>query len=617
MLTVQQKIQPEHLARQAYVYIRQSTMTQVYEHQESTRRQYELRQRARQLGWSDEQIIIIDQDLGHSAADANHVRPGFERLLATVVLGQVGAILGLEISRLARQDSEGHRLVEVAALTGTLLIDEQHIYDPRLPDDRLMLGLKVLLSSNELRLMGQRLWENKLRKAQRGELRINLPVGLLFDPHQGIYLDPDERVQAAVRLFFERFQLSNKINQVVRYFHDQRLEFPKRKGGWHGPLQWGTLSCQRTRAALENPLYAGAYVFGRVTHRAVAKPPDKQHQVEVRLAPENWAVTIWDAFQGYISRAEYESNQAILNQNRLLAGSGVGRRKDGSALLTGIVLCGLCGQRMQVVYSGRDSQHITYTCSHRHRRYAEPTCQRVPGQPVDKLIVQVVLAALTPAQLDLSLAINQELERQQAELQHQWQLKLEAAHYAVQLAQRRYEQVDPDNRLVARTLERQWEAALRQVELIEAEFAAQQSHFPLVLEANQRQQLANLVQDLPPVWYADTTSWTERKELLQLLIADVTLTRQETDIFIQIRWHTNQLDTYTVPLPLRGPFPIPQLLVERIRLLSQTQTDAQIADSLNQDDSLTAYAKSFTIQSVKGIRRRYGISKRSSNSNQL
>ena len=418
-------------------------------------------------------------------------------------------------------------------------------------------------------------------------------------------------------LLFERFQLSNKINQLVRYFHDHGLEFPKRKGGWHGPLEWGALSCQRARAALENPRYAGAYVFGRGTHRPVAKPPDKQHLVEVRLAPEDWAVTIWDAFSGYISRAEYDTNQAILNQNRLLARGGVGRRKDGAGRLTGIVLCGLCGQRMQVVYSGRDSQHITYICSHRHRRYAEPTCQRVPGQPVDNLITQVVLAALTPAQLDLSLAISQELERQQAELHRQGQLKLEAARYAVQLAQRRYEQVDPDNRLVARTLERQWEAALGQVELIEAEFAGQQSCCPLSLDANQRQQLTNLVQDLPQVWYADATSWTERKELLQLLIADVTLTRQETDILIQIRWHTNQLDAYTVPLPIRGPFPISPVLVERIRLLSQTQTDAQIADTLNQDDSLAAYAKSFTVQSVKGIRRRYGISKRSSNSNQL
>jgi DNA invertase Pin-like site-specific DNA recombinase len=233
------KVQPEQLERWAYVYVRQSSMAQVLQNQESTRRQYELKQRARQLGWPDERIRVIDQDLGTSASDPGQVRPGFEQLLAEVVIGRVGAIFSVEVSRLARQDSEGHRLVEVAAMTGTLLIDEQQVYDPRLADDRLMLGLKVLLSSNEIRLMGDRLQENKLKKAQRGELRINLPIGLVFEPDGRIGLDPHERVQATVRLLFERFQLSGQISLVVRYFHQQKLEFPKRKGGWDGPLQWG------------------------------------------------------------------------------------------------------------------------------------------------------------------------------------------------------------------------------------------------------------------------------------------------------------------------------------------------------------------------------------------
>ncbi len=488
------KVQFEHLERWAYVYVRQSSMAQVTEHQESTRRQYELKNRARQLGWPDERIVVIDEDQAHSASDPDQVRHGFERLLAEVVVGRVGAIFSLEVSRLARQDSEGHRLVEVAAMTGTLLIDEQQVYDPRLSDDRLMLGLKVLLSSNEIRLMGDRLWNNKLKKAQRGELRINLPIGLVFEADDSIGLDPNERVQAAVRLLFERFQLSGKISQVVRYFHDQKLEFPKRKGGWHGPLQWGLLSCERVRQALANPLYAGAYVYGRVTHRAAAKPPDKRHQRVVRLPPPDWAVTLWDAFPSYISRAEYEANQAILERNRLKSPGGPARRRDGPALLTGIALCGYCGRYLQVVYSGQDHQHITYSCCYRQRRYAEPICQRVPGRPVDAAIAQALLAALTPAQIELSLAVSQEMERQQAQLRHQWQLKLEGASYAVRLAQRRYEQVDPDNRLVARHLERQWEAALRDLERIEAEFARQQTNLP-PLDATQRQQLTNLVQD--------------------------------------------------------------------------------------------------------------------------
>jgi DNA invertase Pin-like site-specific DNA recombinase len=613
MISSNAKIRTEHIERWAYVYVRQSDPAQVLEHQESTRRQYELKQRARQLGWPDERIAVIDEDLGQSASDASQVRRGFERLLAEVVVGRAGAVFSLEVSRLARRDSEGHRLVEIAALSDTLLIDEQNIYDSRLPDDRLMLGLKVLLSSNELRLMGQRLWENKLRKAQRGELRINLPVGLVFDRHRGVCLDPDERVRAAVSLLFERFQLSSKISHVVRYFHDNGLEFPKRKGNWEGSLEWGLLSCQRVRAALCNPLYAGAYVYGRVTRRAAAKPLDKMHQRAVRLPPQDWAVTLWDAFPGYISRAEYEANQTILERNRLKSPGGPGRRRDGSALLTGIALCGLCGQRLQVVYSGKDNRRITYICCHRQRRYAEPVCQRIPGRDVDQVIAEAVLAALTPTQIELSLAVVQEMERQQAKLDKQWELGLESAHYAARLARRRYEQVDPDNRLVARSLEREWEAKLREVERLEAELARQQSQPTLTLDATQRQQLANLVQDLPRVWHATATSWTERKDMLQLLVADVTLTRQETDILVQIRWHTNELDTFTVPLPVRGTPPVPEAIVERIRSLSPIRTDSQIADELDQDGIRTPQGKPFTARRVQGLRRRYGIRKRSSN----
>ena len=603
------KIRADHLERRAYVYVRQSSMAQVHDHQETTRRQYDLKNRARQLGWPDERIVVIDDDLGQSASDPNLVRSGFQRLLAEVVVGRAGCVLSLEVARLARRDSEGHRLVEVAALTGTLLIDEQQVYDPRLHDDRLMLGLKVLLSSNELRQMGLRLWENKLRKAQRGELRINLPVGLVFDPGQGICLDPSEQVQAAVWLLFERFRLTGCISNVVRYFHEHGLQFPKRKGGWDGPLQWGPLSCQRVHATLRNPLYAGAYVYGRTTRRAVAKPPEKIHQKAVRLSPEDWAVTLWDAFPSYISRAEYEANQDQLEHNRRKSPAAA-RRRDGTALLSGIALCGLCGRHLHVAYSGKDGQHIAYVCTHRQRRYAEPACQRVPGREVDEVVAEAVLAALTPAQIELSLAVMREMERQQAELRRQWELRLEGAHYAARLAQRRYEQIDPENRLVARSLERQWEAKLREVERLEAEFARQQSRSPLTLDATRCQQLANLVQDLPKVWHAETTSCAERKDLLQLLVADVTLTRRKTDVLVQIRWHTNELDTYEVPLPTRGAPPVSEAVIERVRTLSRMHTDSQIADALNQAGTQTSQGKPFTAHRVQGLRRRYRIRKR-------
>ena len=268
--------------------MRQSSLAQLQDHQESTRRQYELQQRAWQLGWSRERIVVVDADLGHSASDPQAPRDGFAQLLAEVALGRVGAIFSVEVSRLARIDSEWHRLVELAALTGALLIDEQQEYNPRSADDRLLLGFKGLLSSLEVRQMGQRLWENKLRKAQRGELHIHLPVGLVYVRQLGVQLDPNEQVRSAVALLFERFRLSGSITQVVRYFTENGLLFPRRQG-WEGPLEWTRLSSQRTWAVLNNPAYAGAYTYGRVTHRAAAKPLAQMHQRKVRLAPRTVA----------------------------------------------------------------------------------------------------------------------------------------------------------------------------------------------------------------------------------------------------------------------------------------------------------------------------------------
>jgi DNA invertase Pin-like site-specific DNA recombinase len=607
MISPLNKIQNSHLQRTAYIYVRQSSEIQVQQHQESTRRQYELQQRAGQLGWRLSQIKVIDVDLGNSASDPQIVRPGFEQLVTEVALGQVGAIFSLEVSRLARQDSQWHRLIELASVAGVLLIDEQQVYDPRLADDRLMLGLKGLLSSNELRQMHLRLWENKLHKAQRGQLCLNLPIGLVFDPAEGVRLDPDEQIQGAVRLVFERFGLSGAISQVVRYFDEHHLQFPKHRGGWAGPIEWGRLSCQRVWAMLNNPLYAGCYAYGRSSGRVEAKGLSQLDKQRVWLPPEQWPVRLLNVFEGYLSQAEYEANQQYLARNRQLHQQR-GQRQDGAALLTGLALCGLCGQPLHVVYSGSDHQRITYICNHRQRRYAEPTCQRLPGQPVDELVAQVVLAALTPAQVELSLALVAEVQRQQALLRQQWEHRLEGAQYAARLAQRRYEQVDPDNRLVARTLEQQWETKLSQVAQLEQEWA---SHYQATvqLDPGQSQRLLALAQDLPTVWQAQTTSWTERKQLLRLLVADVTLTRQATDILVQIRWHTDQLDTYTVPLPVRGAPQLSSVLVERIRQLSHTYTDQEVATMLNQEHHQTAQGKSFTARRVQGLRRRYGIAK--------
>lgn len=608
MRTIPTKIQANHLQRQAYIYLRQSSKFQLQENQESTRRQYDLQNRARELGWPAESIVVIDEDLGRSASDPSLVREGFQRLLTAVVLGQAGAVFSLEVSRLARQDSEWHRLIEMAALTETLLMDEQEVYDPGLADDRLLLGLKGLLSSNEIRQMHLRLKENKIRKAARGELRLNLPVGLSFDACDGVGLDPDEQVQGAVRLLFERFRLTRRMSEVVRYFNENGLQFPKHERGWGGPAQWGRLNIQRVRTILLNPLYAGAYVYGRSRRKYVSYTGKELQQTRSELPPEDWQVVIWDAFPGYISRAEYEANLARLAENRQLQRGG-SRRQDGVALLSGLVICGRCGQAMHVDYGGQGHHYFNYKCSHRQRLYGEPVCQRVPGEGIDKMVAQAVLAALTPAQLELSFAVQEELARQQAALRVQWERRLEGSRYTARLAQRRYEQVDPDNRLVARTLEREWEACLREIEKVETEFAQQQAQSLFILDEGQRQRLLSLVEDLPRVWYAETTTWANRKALLSTLIADVTLTREAQETQVQIRWLTNEVDSHQVPLPHRGAPPVPAEIVERVRQLTFSHSDGEIAEILNQAGKQTAQGKPFTRRLVQGVRCRYAIGK--------
>lgn len=612
MIGHENKIQEVHLCRRACVYVRQSTLAQVHEHQESTRRQYEMYQRARQLGWMDAQIEVIDEDLGHSASDASQTRTGFQKLLGKVVTGEVGAIFSVEISRLARQDSEGHRLVEVAALTDTLLIDEQQVYDPHLSDDRLMLGLKVLLSSNEIRLMGQRLRENIFRKAQRGELHLNLPVGLIFVPNVGIQLDPDEQVQGAVRLLFERFRLSGHVSTVAQYFHENGLLFPRHKGSWQGKLEWSPLSIVRVRAVLDNPLYAGAYVFGRSKRSTIVRDRDQIKRPRLPLPQDEWAVAHWDAFQGYISRDEFEANQAYLAQNRArphIPGSW-SRRRDGHALLTGKIVCGRCGRPMHVGYQGTNGSRSVYVCNSIQLHHGEKACQRMPGKAIDAFVSERLLAALTPAQIELSLALVEELERQQAELNRQWQRRLDAARYAADLAQKRYEQVDPANRLVARSLEQQWEACLQEINCLEVEYASFRRKKLQPFSSEQKPALLCLAADLPKVWNSASTTWTERKALLELLIADVTLTRQESGIIVQIRWFTNEIETGQLPLPVRNNFPTPASLIEHIRQLCAQYSDKEIADILTREGIKTSRGNVFTEKRVEMTRRRSRISKR-------
>lgn len=601
------KISASHLERKICIYVRQSTPMQVQEHGESTRRQYDLSQRALALGWQERQIVVIDEDLGKSASEVGQVRAGYQRLLREVVSGQVGAILSVEMSRLTRQDSEGHKLVEIATLMETLLIDENQVYDPQHSDDRLMLGLKVLLSSNEIRLMRQRMEENRLRKAQRGELHLKLPVGLVNEGGGKISLDPNEAVQGAVRLVFDLFRQNGRQSDVLHYFNANGLLFPRHRhrGDWEGPLEWQRLSVPRVKDILTNPLYAGAYVYGRREHKvSVNAKGELVRKLQKRLA-EEWRVAHWEAFAGYISRSEYEANQ-----QRLKAAPHRTRRQDGPALLSQMVLCGVCGRSMYTQYAASRGRYIAYVCCAEQLHFGKAICQRIPGERVDQCVTQRLLEALTPVQIELSLAALAELERQQAELHQQWQRQLEAARYAAGLAQRRYERVEPENRLVSRQLELRWEQQLQEVACLEADYHRFCQNQPQSLSLSQRQHLFDLAQDFPSLWQAETTTWADRKKLLQLLIADVTLVRNAQEIQVQIRWHTNLVETFIITMPLPGGPKTPAAILERIRILSQSHSDRQVAAILNQEGLHSSKGVAFTKHTVAGIRKRSQLPKK-------
>jgi DNA invertase Pin-like site-specific DNA recombinase len=607
MNTSNGKVQLDHLQRLAYVYIRQSTLQQVHHHQESGRRQYALQDQALALGWSCTALVVVDEDQGRSGQDTE--RAGFRRLMEAVARSEVGAIFCLEVSRLARRSSLWHALVELCAWHNTLLVDEDGIYDPNLANDRLLLGIRGLVDENELTTLRRRMQVSREEKAQRGELKVQPPTGFAYDYTGHLCLDPDEEVQGTLRLFFDQFRRLGSAAAVVRYFAARHLRFPTRHVGGvrDGEVTWKPLTYGRALYVLHDPIYAGAYVYGRHAHGRQRKPREKQHQREVRLPQEQWLVLIWDAFPAYISHEEYEVNQRRLQENRSTDGtSGVAR--SGAALLSGQVLCGVCGRPMRVAYEGTDGQYVAYICYPEWHQGRYHACQRVPGAGVDQSVVQVVLQTLTPAEIELGLQVLETITQQQEALRRQWERRLERARYEADLARRRYRQVDPENRLVARTLEREWEESLIAFTEVEQAYTRAQQETPLMLDEEARAHLLALAHDLPALWEAESTTWAERKELLRLLIADVTLTRQETDIVVQLRWVTNQVDTWTVPLPQRGARTDP-VVIERLRELNSYLTDTEIAARLNAEGLCTARGRPFTGQRVHSLRRTYRIVK--------
>ena len=609
-MNAQTKVTADHLRKQAILYVRQSTLHQVKENRESTALQYDLKRHAQELGWSVEQTVVIDEDLGESAATATD-RSGFQRLVAEVTLGRVGLVMGLNASRLARNNADWHRLLEICALTGTLIVDEDGVYDPNHFNDRLLLGLKGTMSEAELYMLRARLIGGLLNKARRGELWVRPLTGYVYDESQRLVFDPDEQIHSAVRLLFETFRRTGSAGQVVKYFSKHSILWPSRlfEGKRAGKVVFGKLQRGMVLNILHNPRYAGAFVYGRTRTR---KGPDGRMHICL-LAHQDWKVFLPDAHPGYISWQEYETNQAKLRENGHSDGRDrhKGPAREGSALLQGLVLCGRCGLRMTVRYSVRKGHQISnYVCARRGIESAGPMCQCIAGLAVDGAVGQATVEAVTPAALDVALQVFEELRARKAEVDRLRRAQVERAREEAELAQRQYMLARPENRLVVDTLERQWNESMARLAQAEAEYSrATKADGTLELSTEVKERIGALASDFPRVWKDPRTSARDRKRMLRLLIDDVTLARDGELIRVHIRWKGGATTSLDVPRP-HNCFELvrtPAAVIEEIRVLATGQTDDQIACTLNSRRYRSGTGKSFTASRVRYIRFAYGI----------
>jgi len=609
------KISEQQQSKPAYIYVRQSTLAQVRHHQESTERQYALRQKALELGWSEPSIRTLDRDLGISGAHTTG-RTDFKTLVADVSMGQVGAVFALEASRLARSNADWHRLLELCALTRTLVIDEDGCYDPADFNDGLLLGLKGTMAQAELHFIRARLLGGKLNKAQKGELRFPLPVGLCHDENGHIVPDPDEEVRGAVSLVFCLFRETGSAFAVVQNFVKRALRFPKRAygGAWNGKLVWGRLTHTRVLCILKNPSYAGVYVFGRYQyHRTISTTGEIQKKMRAVAMPD-WRVQLKQHHEGYISWEEFLENGQRLEKNRTNGEETMlsGPAREGLALLQGLLLCGNCGHAITVRYTGNGGIYPTYLCNRRHlEALATKDCMSFRCDLLDAAVSEEVLKALRPAELQLALAALQELEARDQGILRQWQMRLERAEYEVALAERRYQEVDPSNRLVANTLERRWNETLLHLQDLKKQAAECQRQEARVFTPEQRAKVLALARDFPRLWHAPSTQAKDRKRMLRLLIKDITVNKliEQRQLSVHIRWQGGACTDLSVQLPPKAAdrFRYPSAEVDRIRELARRLTKAEIADQLNREGRRTPKGLSFTAKVIHWICWRYEI----------
>ena len=605
---VTSKVRSSHLERSAYLYVRQSTLRQVIHNTESAQRQYALRQRAIALGWEIEQIVVIDTDQGQSGTSAAD-REGFQRLVAEVGMGRAGIVLGLEVSRLARNNADWHRLLEICAMTDTLILDEDGLYDPGEFNDRLLLGLKGTMSEAELHFIRARLQGGILSKARRGELQTPLPVGLVYDPAGRVVLDPDTGVQHALHHLFDTFARTGSARAVVQAFASDELLFPARvrAGERKGELVWMALRHWRVLRTLHNPRYAGAFVYGR---RKQSSTPDGKITLH-ELPREQWISLIPDTHPGYITFEQFETNQLTLADNAHAHGTdrAGGPAREGPALLQGMVICGRCGKRMTVRYHHRHGIALPdYQCVGESIQAGSSRCLAVPGHGVDQAIAQLLLETVTPLALEVALTVQAELEARAEEADQLRRSHVERARQRSELARRRYLAVDPDNRLVADTLEADWNDALRHHQAAQDEYEQATAHAHAALDDQRKQRIRQLATDFPKLWADSATPQRERKRITRLLIEDVTLHKTD-QIHIHVRFRGAQTTSLTIPIPLnswQARQTDPDTLATLDRLLDD-HTDAETAEQLNAAGQRTGMTKPFTRPIVVHLRRAHNL----------
>lgn len=583
------KIGATHLERLAVVYVRQSTGQQVLEHRESAALQYALRSRAVQWGWPEQRVVVIDQDQGRSGASVEG-RLGFQQLLAEVSLDHVGVVLGIEMSRLARSCRDWHQLLELCALFGTLLADTDGLYDPRDYNDRLLLGLKGTLSEAELHVLRQRMNQGRLNKARRGELFNHPPIGYVR-LHSGersgqLAIDPDQQVQSVVRLVFEKFDELGTLNALLRYLVRHEVRIPVRAigGAEQGLLQWRRPNRQTLRNLLHHPVYAGAYTWGRRAVDPRRKVPGRPATGRQVVAAERCQVLLKDRCPAYITWQQYEANRKRLADNRCRA-DAQGPVREGPSLLGGLLVCGRCGRRMTVQYAGR-SNRLRYACTRGYTDYGGEVCQGICGGALDKLLARLVLSVLEPAALELSLAAAQDIEHERQRLDEHWRQRLQRATYESHRAARQYHAVEPENRLVARELEKRWEQSLADQRQAQEAYDRFLSERPAALADADRQMVRRLADDIPALWQSPLTTAAERQQIVRQLVERVVLTAPcDSEVAdVAVHWAGGYVSRHELLRPVARYEQLRdyQPLARRIGELRELgRTSAQIAAQLN------------------------------------